>query len=41
MKLSLGSQRGYTLTELLFGLFWLLFWGTLIVVVAHFIIKFW
>jgi len=41
MKLSLRKQRGFTLTELLVGLFWLLFWGTLIVVAVHFIAKFW
>lgn len=41
MKLSLRKPRGYTLTELLFGLFWLGFLVLTVVVVAHFIIKFW
>ena len=41
MKLSLKHQRGFTLWELITGLFWLGFCGLFIWVVAHFIIKFW
>lgn len=35
------NRRGYTLTELLFGLFWLSLLVFLIVATIHFVLKFW
>lgn len=35
------NQRGYTLAELLYAIGFLAFWGLVIAVVIHFILKFW
>lgn len=35
------KQHGYTLVQLLAVIIWLAFWGTVIFVAAHFIVKFW
>lgn len=34
-------QRGFTLSELLYAIGFLAFWGLVIAVVVHFVIKFW
>ena len=41
MKLSIRSQRGFTLYELVYGVGFLIFWVAVIAVVIHFICKFW
>lgn len=39
--MNIKHQRGFTLHELIYALGFLAFWGLVIAVVIHFVLKFW